>query len=251
MFLPFLRLIPSVLVSTLPFMNATATDSRTVYDVVVIGATPSGVAAAVNAAAEGLDVALYAEDNHIGGLTAGGLSNSDFKYFQTLGGTWRDFMDRVVDHYATTYGSDSPQLEGARDGGFYEPGVARLIFTEMLDEAGVARFPMHRIESVRTEVNAEGRHQVTGASFLDRDPDKILEVAGTVFIDARARRSIGRPWLTGRPMSRRGISISSPPTPRSKGSPSAMPCSNGGIRLTNTLTPATGRPRSTCARVGG
>jgi len=79
MSLRFLRLFPVALIPAFLPMNSTATDSRPAYDVVAAGTTPSGVAAAVNAAAEGHRVALYAEDNHIGGLTAGGLSNSVFK----------------------------------------------------------------------------------------------------------------------------------------------------------------------------
>jgi succinate dehydrogenase/fumarate reductase flavoprotein subunit len=69
------------------------------FDVVVVGTTPAGIAAAVNAAKSGLRVAITSETKHIGGLTTSGLTNSDFRTFESLGGTWQEFMNRVVRYY--------------------------------------------------------------------------------------------------------------------------------------------------------
>ena len=81
------------------------------YDVIIYGATPAGIAAALNAAMEGISVVLIEETNHIGGLTSSGLLHTDFKSYESLGGTWKEFMRRVENHYVKTYGSNSQQVK--------------------------------------------------------------------------------------------------------------------------------------------
>ncbi|MBL8218321.1 MAG: FAD-dependent oxidoreductase, partial [Bryobacterales bacterium] len=75
------RILPIFLLSMLPL---TAEE----FDVVVVGATPAGVAAAYNAAREGARTALVEETIHVGGLVSGGLSNTDFRDFESVGGTF-------------------------------------------------------------------------------------------------------------------------------------------------------------------
>src|SRR5512145_444886 len=48
-------------------------------DVVVVGATPGGIAAAVAAARGGASVILLEEKSHIGGVVSGGLTNADIR----------------------------------------------------------------------------------------------------------------------------------------------------------------------------
>src|SRR5690554_273875 len=74
------------------------------YDIVVVGATPGGVSAAVNAAREGMSVLLLQDDGHVGGLVSGGLSSPDFVSFESLGGTYLEFMQNVEQHYIDVYG---------------------------------------------------------------------------------------------------------------------------------------------------
>lgn len=149
------------------------------YDVVVVGATPSGVAAAVNAAREGMRVALVEETVHIGGLASGGLSNTDFRDFESVGGTFLEFMNGVVAHYAKRHGRDSQQVKDSVLGGYYEPSVARAVFEQMLAGAKVEVFRFHRLHSV----NKEGRRLV-GAAFDDLRGGGRVEFRGRVFIDA-------------------------------------------------------------------
>jgi hypothetical protein len=163
---------------------APATEEERAFDVVVVGSTPAGVAAAVNAAEAGVEVALLSDDHHVGGLTSGGLSNTDFRYFQTLGGTWRDFMERVVAYYAAEYGPDSPQLEGCKHGGFYEPGVARKVFEEMLADAGVEVLRYRLPESAEVIENEAGRRQIVGLTCRDTQSGELENYKATVFIDA-------------------------------------------------------------------
>ena len=161
-----------------------AEEEPSAYDVVVVGSTPAGVAAAVWAAKEGCTTALFSEKQHIGGVPAGGLTNTDFESFQGLGGAWRDFMDRVVAYYTETYGAGSQQVADCKDGGWFEPGVARQVFTEMLADAGVVVFTDHPIESASTITNGQGRRQVNEITLTDLVSDSPVTVSAQVFIDA-------------------------------------------------------------------
>ena len=65
-------------------------------DVVVVAATPSGIAAAVSAARSGSSVILLEEKSHVGGVVSAGLTNTDIykklirnSFLRTHGGRGR------------------------------------------------------------------------------------------------------------------------------------------------------------------
>lgn len=165
-----------------------AKSSARQFDLVVYGATPSGIAAAVNAGREGLSVVLVDETYQVGGMTAAGLAHSDFYTFQSLGGTWKEFMDRVQEHYRQTYGESSDQHLQCGRGGYYEPKVARKVFEDMLASGDVTLMLEHRVVSVVTD-----RDRVSAATFVPTDAtqgyprpldEPAIRLAGDVFIDA-------------------------------------------------------------------
>ncbi|MEX2577497.1 MAG: FAD-dependent oxidoreductase [Verrucomicrobiales bacterium] len=159
--------LPSAILVTFVFLWTAATEARaeTVEtDVVVYGATPGGIAAAVHAAREGLDVVLVQEDGHLGGLASGGLSNSDFKTYEALGGAFRELTQRVEAHYAETYGENSDEHRDCMLGGYYEPGVAGKAFEDMLRESGV-RVELHRRLTKAEIAESKGRKRVASLEF--------------------------------------------------------------------------------------
>lgn len=105
-----------------------------VYDVIVYGATPSGIASAVNAAREGTTVALIEEAIFVGGLFSGGLPKADFRSYESVQGTFGEFMTRVEKYYIQQYGKESNQVKLCMRGAQFEPGIARLVFEQMLHE---------------------------------------------------------------------------------------------------------------------
>ncbi|NBB21879.1 FAD-dependent oxidoreductase [Runella sp. CRIBMP] len=150
------------------------------FDVVVYGATPAGIAASVNAAQLGVKVALIEESNHIGGLTSGGLSFTDFRTFEAVQGTFREFMNRVLAYYTSTYGPESQQVKDCYRGAYYEPKVAKLIFEQMLSEQpNIEVFTNYRLE--RTEKKG---NRLTGVSFASTAGKAPIMTKATVFIDA-------------------------------------------------------------------
>jgi hypothetical protein len=98
------------------------------FDVVVYGATPSGIMASVAAAREGLHVALVEPGKHIGGMVASGLSHTDRGNTETIGGIPREFFEGVGRHYREA-------VEWS-----FEPHVASQVFDGMLRSAHVAVF---------------------------------------------------------------------------------------------------------------
>ena len=155
------------------------------FDVVIYGATPSGIAAAVNAAREGMIVALYEETAHIGGMITSGMSNTDFKTFEALGGTYKEFMNRVVSHYSEVYGPDSKQVDECYHGAWYEPKVAKTVFEQMLSEhKNIQVFSRNALVSAKVSTRSSGRKKLESAQFKEEETGRNITVSAKVFIDA-------------------------------------------------------------------
>ena len=155
------------------------------YDVVIYGATPSGIFAAINAARQGHSVALVEEYEHIGGLMTGGLSFTDFLSLEALGGTFNEYRIRALAYYESMYGKNSQQVADCYFGVNAEPKVTLQIFTKMLSELpGIQVLTQHRIVKVKGEKNAQDVSKILSATFLNLNTGKQLPLTGEVFIDA-------------------------------------------------------------------
>src|SRR6266513_2865845 len=73
-------------------------------DVCVYGGTAGGVAAAVTVAKEGKSVILIEPGRHLGGMSSGGLGQTDFGNKQVIGGLSRQFYKRVGKFYGQAEG---------------------------------------------------------------------------------------------------------------------------------------------------
>lgn len=166
--------------------NISGYSSSKQYDIIIYGATPSGISAAVNAAREGASVALFEETDHVGGLTSSGLSNTDFKSFESLGGTWREFMNRVEQHYIDTYGPNSQQVKDCWHGAFYEPKVAKKVFMDMIEgeQENLDLILKHRLVSADTKILNGRKTKITGIRLKNLEKDELIDVNAKVFIDA-------------------------------------------------------------------
>jgi FAD dependent oxidoreductase len=107
-------------------------------DLCVFGATSAGVIAAVEAAHEGRKVVLTEFGSHVGGMTAGGLGQTDIGNKAAIGGLAREFYQRIGQHY------------GTNEAWKFEPSVAERVFQDMLSEAGVTVYFHQRLASVKT-----------------------------------------------------------------------------------------------------
>ncbi|MCJ7749580.1 MAG: FAD-dependent oxidoreductase, partial [Armatimonadetes bacterium] len=107
------------------------------YDLFVYGASPAGLGAAIAAARQGLRVLVAEPLGQIGGMVTGGLSRTDLGRPETVGGLFREFMNRVVGYYEQHYGPGSQPAKDCLEGQRFGPLVALDILTEMVQEAGV------------------------------------------------------------------------------------------------------------------
>jgi monoamine oxidase len=101
-------------------------------DVIVMGATPGGIAAAVAAGRTGRPVTLVAYHNHVGGMMASGLGKSDIENRAMIGGLFKEFTEHVLAHYVNTYGKNHENVALCHDGYYFEPSVAESVFESML-----------------------------------------------------------------------------------------------------------------------
>jgi ribulose 1,5-bisphosphate synthetase/thiazole synthase len=154
-------------------------------DVVIYGATPSGIFAAINTARQGHSVALVEEYKHIGGLMTGGLSFTDFISTEALSGTFNEYRFRVLAYYKSKYGKNSKQAKDCYFGVNAEPHITELIFSQMLAELpSIKVFTQHRITEVFVLKNKQGESKIQSATFNNLTDSKPLTIFGKVFIDA-------------------------------------------------------------------
>lgn len=205
------------------------------YNLVVIGATPGGVACAVRAAREGLSVLLVEPSRHVGGMWASGLQGFDTRYAGHRCPILSEFLGRLQEHYRSTFGDGSPEHAMACFGNAerhgerprFEAWVAEKVFREMLDEQRRVRLlPGYRIGQVRleerqirevvleTDVPGQGSVCATGDVFADATYEADLAAAaGAPYRVGREGRAefgephAGRYLTTIEPIGERGAII--------------------------------------------
>ncbi|MDF2669694.1 MAG: FAD-dependent oxidoreductase, partial [Paenibacillus sp.] len=136
------------------------------YDIVIYGSTPAGIAAAVQAKRMGLHPVVLEPGRRIGGLTSGGLGDTDFGDKRVIGGLSLEFYKRL----GLKYGEENAVW-------MFEPKTALAVFQDWVNE--------HDIEVVY----GQRLDRVDGVTMSDR---KIRSVrmesgksfAGRMFIDA-------------------------------------------------------------------
>lgn len=110
------------------------------FDVVVTGATPAGIMAAIRASREGYHVLLTQHNRHIGGMCSNGLGQWDAHSNHRRCALFTELLQRIETHYRETYGNDSAAhiasqyLSARYPVGSYEPSVIENIFNQMVAE---------------------------------------------------------------------------------------------------------------------
>lgn len=155
------------------------------YDVVIYGATPSGIAAAINAARYGHSVLLAEEYNQVGGLMTAGLSFTDFISYEVLGGTFLDYTQRVESYYRQKYGEGSEQHQASHGGIHAEPHVTLVIFQQMLKEYPTITVQTQwRLRSVDRGAVVDSLASIQSATFTNLSTGEAATINGKIFIDA-------------------------------------------------------------------
>jgi ribulose 1,5-bisphosphate synthetase/thiazole synthase len=123
-------------------------------DVVIVGATPSGIMAAISAARMGSDVLLLESTDHIGGIVTNGLTMADIVKRNAVGGLFKEYTNNILRCYEDKYGKDSEQVKLCNGGYNSEPHVAEQVFHQMIDaEARIKILYYHRLKKALVEGN--------------------------------------------------------------------------------------------------
>ncbi|MGK6350982.1 FAD-dependent oxidoreductase [Parapedobacter sp. DT-150] len=160
-------------------------------DLIVYGGTSAAVIAAVQATKSGKSVIVVSPDQHLGGLSSGGLGFTDTGDKSVIGGLARDFYHRLYLHYADSAawrwerradygnaGQGTPAIDGdARTMWIFEPHVAENVFEDYVKEYAI---DVHRDEWLDRETGVE------------KEGDRIVSITtlsgktyrGKMFIDA-------------------------------------------------------------------
>jgi predicted flavoprotein YhiN len=137
-----------LLLTILVVANSRTVFSQTIqnYDIVVYGATSTGISSAIQSSRMGKKVILIEPTNRIGGLTTGGLGQTDIGNKQAIGGLSREFYQQVKAYYQKPENWVWQKRETYKDGGqttsaanedamwTFEPSAALKIFKEMLSK---------------------------------------------------------------------------------------------------------------------
>lgn len=159
------------------------------YDVIVVAATPGGIACALRCAREGLSVLLVEATAHVGGMWTSGVQVFDTRYAGHRCPVLTEFSARLEAHYRQAYGEGSPEHEMARYGDAsqhgkrprFEPHIAERIFRAMLDETrGIRLVHGYRPEAVRKDGGAIREVEFT----VTMGTGERLRAAADIFVDA-------------------------------------------------------------------
>lgn len=158
-------------------------------DIVIYGGTAAGVAAGIQAKRMGREVIVIEPSAHVGGLTTGGLGQTDIGNKHVIGGIAREFYRGIRSYYSRADAWKWQTREEYRDGGqtrtdpnedtmwTFEPSAAKAVLKRMIDEAGLEVIASERLDR-------EKGVEKDGARIVAIRFESGLEVRGKLFVDA-------------------------------------------------------------------
>ena len=159
------------------------------YDLVVYGGTSAGISAAIQAKRMGKSVVLIEPTSRIGGLTTGGLGQTDIGNKAAIGGISREFYQGIRDYYDNPDNWNWQQPDEYMDGGqtrtesgessmwTFEPSAALSVYQDMLESEGLIVHYNEKLDRsqgvIKDGANIVAIRMLSGKSF-----------DGSMFIDA-------------------------------------------------------------------
>jgi hypothetical protein len=161
-------------------------------DICVYGGTAGGVAAAVQAARSGKRAVLLEAGMHLGGMTSGGLGQTDIGNKAAIGGIAREFYQRVGRHY------------GKEESWVFEPHVAENVLFQMLNESRVPVYLSNAVIRVEKEgvairqIHFMGGRVVRARMYIDTSYEgDLMALAGVSYTVGREANSQYHETLNG------------------------------------------------------
>lgn len=164
-------------------------ENNSSYDIVVYGATSSGIAAAIQSSRMGKSVVLIEPTHRIGGLTTGGLGATDIGNKIAIGGIAREFYQNIFTYYEdssnwhgqtrTEYlGTQQRRTSGEEDAMWtFEPSAALDVYHQMIASEDIDLVYDQRLKR-------EGGVEKENGTITQIIMESGKIFAGKVFIDA-------------------------------------------------------------------
>lgn len=130
-------------------------------DICIYGGTSAGVAAAVQASRMGKKAIILEQNLHLGGMSSGGLGETDIGNKAAIGGVSHEFYKRVGQKY------------GVAENWKFEPHIAEEVFNDLVKESGTTVFYRQFLKAVEkngvrlVSVTMESGLKVKAKQFVD------------------------------------------------------------------------------------
>jgi hypothetical protein len=163
--------------------------SQTNYDIVIYGGTSAGISAAIQSSRMGKSVVLIEPTQRIGGLTTGGLGQTDIGNKQAIGGISREFYQHIKKYYDDPANWKWQTNNDYRDGGqtrtsvgedamwTFEPSAALKVYKKMIEAENIKLIYGERL-------NRKNGVKKQGTKIIEVVMENGNSYKGKMFIDA-------------------------------------------------------------------
>jgi hypothetical protein len=200
------------------------------FDIVVYGATSAGIATAIQGSRMGKKVMLIEPSTRIGGLTTGGLGQTDIGNKQAIGGISREFYQNIKRFYTQPENWKWQSRESYKDGGqtrssanedamwTFEPSAALRVFEEMLSKEKNITIAYHQrlnrengvvlINKTIQSIRMESGEVYIGKMFIDCTYEgDLMAAAGVTYTVGRESNSQYGESLNGVQTGKTGLAL--------------------------------------------
>ncbi|NGM63697.1 FAD-dependent oxidoreductase [Sphingobacterium sp. SGR-19] len=167
--------------------SITTTCANEKYDICIYGSTSAGIVAAYTAKNMGKSVVVISPDGHIGGLSSGGLGQTDIGNKNAIGGLSREFYKQLGE----VYGQDESWK--------FEPKEAKKIFETYIQTADIPVIYNQRIKKVnkkKTQIRSVDLAHTYGSNKTTQriEAEVFLDCTyeGDLFAMAGVSHTVGR-----------------------------------------------------------
>lgn len=180
-------------------------------DIVIYGGTSAGISAAIQSARLGKSVLLLEPTNRLGGLTTGGLGQTDIGNKQVIGGISREFYQNIKKYYADSTNWVWQQQSEYKDGGqtrsdknedamwTFEPSTALKVYQAMIKDLDIQiiynerldrTIDVEKTDNAINSITMESGNKYAGKVFIDATYEgDLLAAAGVTYTIGREANS--------------------------------------------------------------
>jgi len=184
-----MRILFIFLLSIALFSSCQYESKQSQYDLVIYGGTSAGIVAAIQAKRMGKSVILIEPGSRIGGLTTGGLGQTDIGNKAAIGGISREFYQGIKEYYDHPENWKWQKKEDYLDGGqtktekeetamwTFEPSAAISVYEDFIKKENIELVLNKKLD--RADGVTKLDDKITSIKMLSGE-----EYHGKMFIDA-------------------------------------------------------------------